>query len=184
MTNTPQRQPSDDREKQAALSVTDCLEQLAIALKAVIPGPRQALYLRALSDLMIPQIEYGFDQALKHFIPGYGMDFPAPAMLRDWCLQWKDNGVPEALTRQLKPPGWQPITPAELAELNRAVQERAKQAAMPSYNATAEALAAARNVTTTVPADPAERASWAKAKAADQGWNTAPIPGPDPGEDF
>ena len=83
------------------------------------------------------------------------------------------------------------VTPAEIAEWfergqqaqrekiagiiqTREYQQAAALSGVPGYTAHAEQLAAERNGGSTIPADPADRAPWARKKAREQGWITAP----------
>lgn len=169
-----------------------------MALGRVIPAERTVKYVDALADLTEKQLTFGFAQALKLFKPEFGVDFPPPALIREWAEQYRPvDPIVETrkyLTRDDKPPTWEELgrksgaTPEDIArwlDEGKAVQ-RAKIATLeadPEWRAMAERLGARpklvnfaeaamaeRNGVSRVPKDPAERASWARDKAIEHGW--------------
>lgn len=152
------------------LCASHFVDQLAMALGRKIPKERAVHYLQTLSDLTESQIEHGFTTARNKFVPGYGIDFPSPGQIREWCLEWKpDLDARRILPAETKPEGWEPDAAQQLIEEMRAkLRDGAFQ--MTSSREIAENLAKTRNAETAIPEDPAAKAPWARDMAEKQGW--------------
>ena len=102
-----------------------------MTLGQVIPAERIAMYALALADLTEKQLAHGFDQALKLFVPQFGQTFPAPAQLREWAFQARQDAAivdtRRILDRGDKPPDWEPLKPGEADQILREARERATQ---------------------------------------------------------
>ncbi len=124
---------SGSKKNRDSSRVTHFVEHLAMGLGQVIPAQRMLLYGRVLGDLTDMQLLHGFDHALKYFKPEYGRNFPFPAELREWALQYRPEPITDTrriLDRGDKPPGWEPLDDddrSRIASLQKAITVAAKQ---------------------------------------------------------
>jgi hypothetical protein len=118
---------------------------------------------------------------LRSWEPGYGINFPpvkalvdiAEAVRADEAKQNESKRIAEFSGK--KPGDWQESAEDRrnyIGELQEAIREKlaAGALAMKPYREIAEGSAAAANVESTIPINPAERALWASGMAAKQGW--------------
>lgn len=114
-------------EKRRHALIANCLTQLGTALGQTIPAERVALYCRALTDIGEAQMKFAFDQALRHL----GEFLPSVRDLRGYAENWRPAEVVtdcrHILDRGDKPPGWEQLTPEELAQMQVEARSRARQ---------------------------------------------------------
>lgn len=184
---------SGGSERKISDSIRFFVGQLATALGQVIPAERVLLYIHALSDLTEKQLAHGFDQALKRFSAEFGKTFPLPADIREWAFEYRAVD-PIAETRRLlarddKPPDWEElgrhsgVTPEQTARwLEEGKQKQREHNAQLARDPEWQRLAQLAEVPgyraplatpSTIPADPVERARWARNKAIEHGWKGA-----------
>lgn len=161
--------PSESRKNQVRVSVSHYLEQLAIALDWNLPPERELLYLRSLEDLGTDQLKHGFTVTLKTFKPQPYLRFPLPGQIREACLDYVAPTPPpryelEDSTLEDR----KQFSDQLFTELRRTIDAGAFR--MPTVQEAAEALARERNGGSSMPADPKDRAPWARALEIKNGW--------------
>lgn len=105
---------SEKTTKPERLSVTQYVEQLAIAMGTQITKERIGFYVKGLSDLTSDQLSFAFERALR-----VCKFFPQIAELREFGEAWrpKIDETRAILTRDDKPPTWEPATEEEIAQI-------------------------------------------------------------------
>lgn len=196
--NRKPKESNDETTKTHEQHLLSCVVKLSKALGQEIPTDRQISYVEALSDLSRNQIDFGFELALKRFVPEFGKKFPYPAEIRVWCEEWRPvDPIAETrkyLNREDKPTDWTGmgrkagVTPEEIQRWLEDSQEKERERiaimkADPGWQAMAArlgglpGLTGARPAESTVPVETGARASWARAKAVENGWAVGREPG-------